>query len=239
MHTLFYQSNTDPPQPLVDLWASLLETDSAAVTAWVEAEKAKLKSTELSNPTRGQEQTPPPPPPVKRPSAPPIELDPSRNILTPNSSTSPEPPPAPLPAALRSKPPTLVSPVHDYDQQQFVGASHSHSYINGPRGQLSSSFNTHPPFVKVEEERKPKIANLSTSALTRTRDPLRRNILLAIHKDYSDTRRGNGTGQAPYPHPKTREERRAVFDSCARPMEEFLEKVKSGSLERYGFKRGE
>ncbi|KAF9268479.1 hypothetical protein L218DRAFT_512352 [Marasmius fiardii PR-910] len=207
LNTLFYQSNTNPPQVIIDTWATLLETESAAVTAWVEAEKAKLKLASTS----GQGPEP------KLPSAPPLSLDPSRNILTPNSSTSPPPTSTP---GFWTEPSIPLSPV---DQQHGTPRVESLTSIQSPIHSTGSMF------VKVEEDKKPCMI----PALPPTTDPIRRDILLAIHHDLSDLQYRHN----PYPHPKTREELSALFDSCTRPMEEFLKKVKSGSLEKFGFKR--
>lgn len=211
LHKLFYQSNTNPAQDLVDTWADLLSTETDAVTAWIEAEKMKLDST--ANSIQGQVPGQHP----RHPSASPMSLDPSRNILTPNSSTSPEPPP-PLPSAFPSEPSTPLSPIAPRPFSRDAPAEPSHS------------TSTRSTFVKVEGEEKPFI----TPTLPPSKDPVRRDILLAIHEELFDPQHKHK--QTPYPHPKTREELSALFSSCTRSMEEFLGKVKSGSLEKFGFK---
>ncbi|KAL0571099.1 hypothetical protein V5O48_010866 [Marasmius crinis-equi] len=79
LNTLFHKGNTDPPQELIDMWATLLQVDSASVTAWVNAEREKIKLASAPAPSR-------PPPPSPR-----VDPGPHWKVLTPVTSTSPEP----------------------------------------------------------------------------------------------------------------------------------------------------
>ncbi|KAG7091233.1 hypothetical protein E1B28_010284 [Marasmius oreades] len=210
LHTLFYKSNTDPPQELIDTWAVLLDADSTAVSAWVAAEK-KLSLASF----HGY-----PPQHPKSPSTRSISLDPQRKILTPKSS--PEPPPLPPPP---------ISSSHVLRPQQHQHQEHGHSQaVIAPAAPRSPS-----PFVVVKEESKPLII---PTAVPPTTDPIRSDLLLALHHEFSDPQRQRSmTAPYPYQRPKTGKELNVLFSSCTSPMEEFLGRVKNGSLERFGFKR--
>ncbi|KAK1235817.1 hypothetical protein PQX77_000951 [Marasmius sp. AFHP31] len=117
LNTLFHQGNINPPQELIDVWAMLLQVPSADVTAWVNVEKEKLKSTSESAPSRSASSTAHPSPDFNDASTSPEPVDTDLPLVKQErawtedtkaraSPASLQPPLAPSPP-----PPTIVDPI--------------------------------------------------------------------------------------------------------------------------------